>query len=171
MTGRYDAKQICLNGHQITNSYHSEPQERQQRCAKCGEETIFQCPECTKEIRGFFESFEGLSTSCEIAAFCHDCGSPYPWTREQVEGLKMYIDEISELNQGERERLKDVAYHIVVETPRSKAAALRYQNALDKIEQAEKGSREGSASFAQFLFGLATEGVKEVIRTYIPGGL
>lgn len=50
--GQQDAQQVCLNGHQITDSYHRSREFRQRHCSQCGAETIHQCQSCGIEIRG-----------------------------------------------------------------------------------------------------------------------
>lgn len=90
--GCYDAQLICLNGHQITDSYHERPTERKNFCDKCGEPTIWQCMNCGEPIRGTY-ILEGMaavieSRPTEIPDFCEDCGDPYPWA-----SLKKQIEE------------------------------------------------------------------------------
>jgi hypothetical protein len=83
--GQYDVQQVCLNGHQVTDTYRKHPQHRRDFCAECGERTILQCPACTKEIPGDYVVpgvFAGGTTP--VPAHCAACGKPYPWTERQA---------------------------------------------------------------------------------------
>lgn len=79
--GYYDVHQICLNGHQITFFYKSNPESRKKFCNECGEKTIHQCPSCKHPIKGDYYS-EDIVGSCEIPlpSHCENCGEPYPWS-------------------------------------------------------------------------------------------
>ena len=39
--GYHDVQQVCLNGHQTTDSYNSYPKFRKDFCSDCGEKTIY----------------------------------------------------------------------------------------------------------------------------------
>src|SRR5438132_11153848 len=77
----FDAQQVCLNGHQITDSYRSHPELRKEFCKKCGAQTLHQCPSCKAEIQGYYRTpgavVLGVPTS--VPTHCHNCGEPYPW--------------------------------------------------------------------------------------------
>ncbi|MBI5421778.1 TIGR02391 family protein [Candidatus Peregrinibacteria bacterium] len=81
--GYYDIQQVCLNGHQITDSYNKHPQFRKEYCDECGEKTIFECPNCNVPIRGDYHVegvFGGGETS--VPKHCYSCGKPYPWSKK-----------------------------------------------------------------------------------------
>lgn len=42
--------QVCLNGHQITDSYNRSHTSRKDFCDKCGEKTIVFCPNCNEKV-------------------------------------------------------------------------------------------------------------------------
>lgn len=79
--GYYDTQQVCLNGHQMTDSYHRSPEFRRPFCDKCGAETIHQCPNCGNEIQGDYHSdgimFIGGTTP--VPKYCEKCGAGFPW--------------------------------------------------------------------------------------------
>lgn len=78
----YDAQQVCLNGHQITSSYHSYPQFRKARCDECGAATIFRCPTCGADVKGHYHSPGVFSTSgTPVPLYCDACGGEFPWTQ------------------------------------------------------------------------------------------
>ena len=79
--GQHDTQQVCLNGHQITDSYHSSPQFRKKFCATCGAATIHQCPECKHEIPGDYKA-DGvvvIGATTPVPTHCANCGKPFPW--------------------------------------------------------------------------------------------
>ena len=85
--GYYDAQQACLNGHQVTVSYHRFPTGRKPFCPQCGEKTIFQCQNCGKEIRGDYHSDDDIfigGPPVEVPSHCEYCGKPYPWTEKKA---------------------------------------------------------------------------------------
>ncbi len=76
----YDAQQVCVKGHQITDSYHRFPQRRQEHCDKCGAPTIYKCPKCDAEIRGYYNVPGAVGGGwADRPDHCHSCGSRYPW--------------------------------------------------------------------------------------------
>lgn len=84
--GEYGVMQVCLNGHQITDSFNKNPELRRNYCDKCGENTIASCPKCKTPIRGRYWT-EGVIdlTETPIPGYCHDCGESYPWVKTRPE--------------------------------------------------------------------------------------
>jgi len=97
--GYQDVQQVCLNGHQITDSYNKSPQFRKNFCPKCGAETIHQCPECSSPIPGNYDVPGVISIGFEtsIPSHCEKCGKTFPWTKSKVE-LANQVSEVSEIN-------------------------------------------------------------------------
>jgi len=89
--GHYDAQQVCLNGHQITDNYHSSPEFRKKFCPTCGAETIHQCPNCGHEIRGDYhtDGVVAIGFPTPVPTHCENCGKPFPWT-EKKKALSNY---------------------------------------------------------------------------------
>lgn len=79
--GHYDTQQVCLNGHQTTDSYYSSPQFRRNFCATCGEPTVHQCPECKHDIPGDYKTdgVIAIGFKTPIPTHCANCGKPLPW--------------------------------------------------------------------------------------------
>lgn len=83
---RTDIQQVCLNGHQITNRYNSDPPSRKAFCPKCGAKTINSCQNCHNPINGCAFLYDtGYDTIDYIIPepvpeFCAHCGKPFPWT-------------------------------------------------------------------------------------------
>ena len=80
-SGHYDTQQVCLNGHQQTDSYHGFPAHRRDFCSECGAKTIYMCPNCSNEIKGRY-SAPGLISLAEVAIpdYCEYCGEKLPWS-------------------------------------------------------------------------------------------
>jgi hypothetical protein len=78
---RYDAKQICLDGHHITNRAKTGSRAKE-HCDKCGAETITECPECGGIIKGDDLDSNVVAVGFEpsIPSHCEHCGEPFPWT-------------------------------------------------------------------------------------------
>ena len=77
----YDTQQVCLNGHQVTDSYHSSPEFRKNFCATCGAKTIHQCPECNRDIPGDYkvDGVVAIGFRTKVPTHCANCGKPFPW--------------------------------------------------------------------------------------------
>jgi hypothetical protein len=160
----HDASQICLNGHHITGSFHHSPEYRLNRCTQCGEATIMQCTQCKAEIRGDYRGGGMLSMTDEVPNFCSSCGDAFPWLERKIEGIKSSIDELPVLKTDEKDRLKLVALDLVVDSPKSQAATMRYKTALEKVAASSAESKAGAQLFTKFIIGIASAGVREAIK-------
>lgn len=82
MTKFRDTQQVCLNGHQITASYHKYPDNRKKYCVQCGASTIHACPQCGHEIPGktHYENVATVGFQTPVPEYCESCGIRYPWT-------------------------------------------------------------------------------------------
>ena len=80
----YDVQQVCINGHQISDSICAYPQHKKDFCDKCGAKTIFKCEKCRKDIQGHYH-IDGVITtrSAKVPSHCNSCGYPFPWTEAQ----------------------------------------------------------------------------------------
>ena len=86
-----DARQICLNGHQITAQFHKLPDSRKEYCNKCGAKTIYKCQHCETDIKGEYY-LNSVLIRGSVPKFCEKCGSKYPWAD------KLDDDEVAQLN-------------------------------------------------------------------------
>ena len=102
MTAGYDVAQICRNGHVITSSARTMPQFMQNYCDKCGQPTMTKCEKCGADIRGSYEEF--FSSRFDTPAYCHNCGSPYPWTQSRLDAFDEMLEEFAELDASDKDR-------------------------------------------------------------------
>lgn len=79
--GYYDFQQVCLKGHQITDTYNNSPGSRKNFCPKCGEKTIYKCLNCNEPIKGDYISNVVVlpGSPAPIPTHCEACGKPFPW--------------------------------------------------------------------------------------------
>lgn len=134
MATGYDVAQICLNGHVITDSLRSYPHHGKKFCDQCGEGTISKCSECSTPIQGHYhvDGVIGFSHDYRAPSFCHECGSPFPWTVASIEAAKELADEIDGLSDEEREQFRTSVEQIVSDNPRTSLAASRIKRFLGK---------------------------------------
>ena len=95
--GQYDTQEVCLNGHQTTDSYYSSPEFRKKFCDRCGAPTIHACPNCGKDIKGdyFVEGVFDFS-STPVPDVCENCGKDFPWTEKKRKIEKSSKDDKSD---------------------------------------------------------------------------
>ena len=76
----YDIMQVCVNGHQITSTLKSHPNDDKKHCPSCGAITISNCQKCDADIQGYYHTpGVAILAGTPIPEFCHECGAPYPW--------------------------------------------------------------------------------------------
>lgn len=98
--GQYDTQQVCLNGHQVNDSFYNRSEDSRKYCPECGEETIFKCPRCATNIPGAFYAPNIFgSISAKVPLHCSGCGNAFPWAariRKSDQG-KPALDEIADI--------------------------------------------------------------------------
>lgn len=130
--GTYDVAQVCVNGHTITSRAAGKPELLSKACPECGAKTITTCPECNTRIRGEYD-VEGiwiLGSTFTVPKYCHNCGSPYPWTKSKLEAITMLLDEDENLDFGTKCRAIEVLPDLLAETPKTELAAARWKKLL-----------------------------------------
>ena len=104
----YDAALICLNGHAITDVLENHPADNDERfCNQCGAETISACKHCSKTIRGYYHIENVIGGGYSRPGFCIYCGEPFPWTEGALQAANTLADESEQLNEDEKELLKN----------------------------------------------------------------
>ncbi len=161
----YDRALICANGHLINSAAESNPGRNSEFCPKCGKATLDACRHCQEPIRG--DEYDGRSETWtrtptkigfrHIPSHCHACGKPYPWTERKAEAMEEMIDELDDLSDEERARLKQSIPDIIADTPRSETAALRFKKAATQV-----GQTAGNLMMS-VLTKVATETVKQAL--------
>ena len=135
MDGRdwYDAMQVCLNGHQITDSAVSQPTSRQRFCENCGARTIDACQNCNSNIRGFHH-MEGVVVirSIPVPRYCVGCGEAYPWQAAALENLTEVLKE-SGLSAQDLEKVNTTLPDVVRNTPKTESASLKLKGILKTL--------------------------------------
>ena len=154
----YDVGLACLNGHSVNSSAMHNPEHNSKFCDQCGEPTIDACQSCGTKIRGYCYvpgviDFSGW----KIPAHCHECGKPYPWTDRKAKALIDAIDEVDELTEPEREKLKESVPDVLNETTGTQTAAARFKKAI------AKGGNVGGKLLYDVLTKVAVEAVTKSV--------
>ncbi len=94
---KYDAKQVCLNGHHITDRARTGKTAKE-FCDKCGAETITECPNCHEMIKGddLDSGVVAIGFEPTVPSFCENCGEPFPWASEDDEPERSQRSEKAE---------------------------------------------------------------------------
>jgi hypothetical protein len=138
----YEAAQICLNGHVITDRYNSSPQRRKNFCPHCGAQTMHQCSKCNEPLQGAY-IIPGVVVGGGrplAPAFCHNCGQPFPWTEMRLEAARELTLQAEELeSDAEKQDLVNSLPDLVTDTPRTTVAANKWKKALEKLGEYTAG--------------------------------
>ncbi len=92
--GKYDAYLVCENGHGVNDSYYRNSEFNQKFCTICGATTRKDCPNCGKDIEGYFhvEGFVDLTAGESLVPdICKHCGKNFPW-RSKRKQIKKNIE-------------------------------------------------------------------------------
>lgn len=157
--GYYTTARICLNGHLIsTNSSNNDPNLF---CEECGNKTITCCNNCNFPIHGFYEIPDVISIGIEykIPSYCYHCGSPYPWTQTALETAEAIIHEDELLNQEQMQQFFSCIPDLLVDTPKTKLALIRFKKFADKA----------TAITSESLYDLLKDIVAESIKKQLFG--
>lgn len=93
----YDTMQVCLDGHQITTGYDTDPDSRMDFCDKCGKKAIHQCTNCEENIKGYYHSDFPIIAEIPIPQHCHKCGNKYPWSSKPSNSDKSEYEFLNKL--------------------------------------------------------------------------
>lgn len=155
----YQAAQICLNGHVITETIKKKDDIKGEFCEKCGKKTITNCQKCKKWIKGEFynPNVAFIGFEFPVPNFCWSCGHPYPWTKSKIKALKELIDFENNLGEDEKMIMKKNINDIINETPRTKVASMKFKQGLAKT------GKEIAKSVRDIIVDVASETAKKVI--------
>jgi hypothetical protein len=119
--------------------------------------TVTACPHCKAQIRGYYYVDGGVvfNRGTPVYSFCHECGSPYPWTEAKVKAARDMADELDELSQEDRDRLKGTLDDLIRNTPQTEVAAIRFKKILAKL------GKEGTGAMRDIVVDIASEVAKK----------
>ena len=157
--GMYDIAQICLNGHITNDSTQQFPQGSKKFCPNCGAATTIACPTCGHPIRGDYISdvVVVMGHHYKAPAYCENCGTPYPWTDKTKAAAAQLAKQLPGLTESEKSEITDSIDDLVVETPKSKPAALKLKQLL------AKAGGEAAGMLRDLVVDVSSEAVKKVL--------
>ena len=157
---RFEVQLVCANGHLLNDWAQAQAAPDAKFCPECGEGTLSRCPECDTALRARFlpeGERNGGKRLARAPRYCHECGSPFPWTAERLLAADELAAQLDDLSDEERRLLRAAFRDILTENPRTEVAALRIKRAA---EQAGKGA--GRILF-EVVENLASETAKRLI--------
>lgn len=154
----YRTAQICLNGHVITKDLELSPELASKFCPNCAQATISAC-ECGEPIRGRYHIPDVfvLSSDYSAPAYCHACAKPFPWTSRSLDAARELIAEMDNLSDDEKEQLSRSLDDLLVDTPKTQVAAVRFKKFATKA-----GSTMGGA-LRDILVDVMSEAAKKAV--------
>lgn len=133
--GTYGVAQVCPNGHVPTSTANENPAQREKFCRRCGEPTITNCPACDQFIRGRYK-YPGvvvLGDIYEPPAFCHNCGSQFPWTERKIASAVELVEVGAELSSEELQQFRSDLAELTKDGPKVQVASFRFKKAMGKV--------------------------------------
>lgn len=184
-TFHFATAQICNDGHVINNDIEHHPECNRDFCSECGAKTISACPSCNEPIKGLYFKTEiyqtprtgvyipgerhsnTISTNVpvdpkaeyKVPAYCHNCGSPYPWTESLLKEADTIIDSFDELKYEQRKILKERFPDLLSDSSRTISSALIFSKLVNGLTDV------GSAVGKGFLINLLEKHIPETIFT------
>lgn len=125
---------ICENGHMINDSMRTYPKYNKKFCDQCGAKSISNCPECNAFIEGK-EHMSGIAICLPtpVPKYCSECGKPYPWMKAKLDAVNELIDLMDELDDSEKEGLKQGALEVSSDNPKTEVGVLKIKKYLGKV--------------------------------------
>ena len=150
---------MCLNGHLITTFFHTHPDHNKNFCDKCGAKTISACLKCQTEIRGHYyqPGVADLSRPGPPPSFCHNCGNPHPWTERRLTAAREVAEDADQLDDAEKQGLKDSVDELVHNTPAAPSAVIKYKKFV------AKAGRQVGEGLRSILIDVVSETIKKQI--------
>lgn len=175
MNTEYYLAQICRNGHALETALEeqhlSARHQKHPFCSQCGADTLVECEKCETPIHGqkalvvkrgsswIGEETEERYPEGEAAftrpAYCHRCGSLYPWTEAALEAARQLIEETDDIDDDEKTKISDSLPDLLADTPKTQVAIARMQKWLSKVTVFT-----GNA-LKEIIVSVATEAVKK----------
>lgn len=131
--GTYRLAQVCPNGHVATTAADANPELREAFCSQCGEATSTNCQKCNAPIRGDYHVEGVFGSGYEPPAFCHNCGSRFPWTERKIAGAVELVEVGADLSPEEVQQFKDDLTELTKDSPKTQAASIRFKKVMAKV--------------------------------------
>ena len=130
----YHVAQVCLNGHVVTSLADKQPERCESFCSECGEATLMQCSACNASIRSYHadDGAYGLG-EYHPPAFCHNCGSAFPWTERKIAGAVELVQMDGKLSDGELQQFKSDLTELTKDSPKTQVASLRFKQVMTTV--------------------------------------
>jgi hypothetical protein len=157
--GMYDVAQICLNGHVTNDSTQQFPQASKKFCPKCGAATTTVCPTCGYPIRGDYisDAVVVMGHHYKVPGYCENCGRSYPWTDKTRAAAEQLAKQLPGLTEAEKGEITESLDDLVMDTPKSKPAALKVKTLL------AKAGGEAAGMLRDLVVAVSSEAVKKVL--------
>jgi hypothetical protein len=126
-----------MNGHPATSNLELSPELAGKFCKECGAAVITNCPSCKSAIRGYYDVPGVVSLRpYDPPSFCEDCGTAFPWTAEKLRIASELTEELEDISDEDRKRIKESIHDITRDTPATSLAAVRLKKWLGKATDA-----------------------------------
>lgn len=124
---------ICKNGHMVNSSVTKDKEYNVDFCEECGAKTIKWCENCKTMISGTKYIDDIAIFTPEVPKYCGGCGKPYPWTQAKLESVNELVDLMDELDEKEKDILKQSAVEISTNNPKTEVGVLKIKKYLSKL--------------------------------------
>jgi hypothetical protein len=146
---KFDTAQICTNGHLISSATETKPHTKRDFCDKCGAETICNCPNCKKPIKGDYLGVinnENLnnndkirelldSLGFHIPQFCDSCGHEFPWFQKKLELVFEFVEYIDSLTFQQKNDFKSSINELIKQTSKLPMAKIELKKILSSLDK------------------------------------
>jgi len=133
----FDVAQICMNGHVINDAAETYIGYNANFCSICSSKAITKCDKCNESIRGRIKDYYG-SIEYISPAYCHNCGSPFPWTAKGLDSAKALIEEDDQLTSEDKTLFSNSLSDVTSDTPATALAATRIKRIIGKMSSSLK---------------------------------
>jgi hypothetical protein len=151
--GSHDRALVCRKGHLINDAMRSSPEYNTKFCEKCGAATISECPACRHPIQGLKLGGAVRAHLPGPAAYCHDCGAPFPWTEASRRALSDLL-AMSGASEAEQAALRDSLPALAADSPETPVAVAKWRKFL------AGAGKQMASGLKDVLVAIATEAVK-----------
>jgi hypothetical protein len=91
------------------------------------------CPSCQSRIRGHYHVSGVFSTrSYSPPNYCEDCGKSFPWMEEKLRAASALTDELENVNDVDRIKIKESLNEITSDAPGTSLAVIRLKKCWER---------------------------------------